>query len=196
MTNAKYIIATLAIVLVGACATPERIVLLPGPEGKPTAVTVTGTAGSTTLSEPYAQAIVGAREVVTDRVDADWVAKRYTQVISATPVSPKKFMVYFAAGSNELTAESMAVLESMKRELAALPAAEIIVIGHTDRVGTVESNDALSTKRAEFIREKLVSTGIDAARISTFGRGEREPIFPTEDEVAEPKNRRVEIKIR
>jgi outer membrane protein OmpA-like peptidoglycan-associated protein len=70
------------------------------------------------------------------------------------------------------------------------------VIGHTDRVGSVEHNDALSKKRAELVSGALTSAGIPAAQIEVAGRGEREPVVATADEVAEPRNRRVEISIR
>lgn len=194
MTKVCAFIALLG--LLGACAKPERVILLPE-AGKPqSALTVTAKAGSATLSEPYAEAQITASETKAGKTDADTVAKRYGDVITAIPPAAKKFLVYFATGSNELTAESNALLATIQTELSKIPGAEIVVIGHSDRVGTVESNDTLSAKRAEFIREKLIASGIRGARISTVGRGEREPLVPTEDEVAEPRNRRVEIKIR
>lgn len=190
-------IAILALtVLLGGCATPERVVLLPEAGGKSTAITVTGKTGSAVLAEPYAQAIVSANETTTGRVDADWVSTRYGEVMKATPAPPQKLLLYFASGSNELTPESARLLATIRRELAARPAPELLVIGHTDRVGTLEANDALSAKRAEFIRDQLVTIGIAAGMITTIGRGEREPLVATGDEVAEPANRRVEVKIR
>ncbi len=70
------------------------------------------------------------------------------------------------------------------------------MIGHTDRVGTVPYNDALSLRRADRVRNDLVQLGIPSDRITVAGRGEREPIVATEDEVPEPRNRRVEITVR
>lgn len=195
MIRVERIIAACAIVLAGGCAAPERVVLLPEASSKPSAVIVTGKSGIATLAEPYAEALVSEREITVGKIDAATVAKRYGNVLAATPVSPRKFLVYFNDG-NELTGESQQLLATIQRELIGLPAPEVIVIGHTDRVGSLESNDTLSARRAEFIRDKLVSIGITTARISTSGRGERELLVPTEDEVPEPKNRRVEIKIR
>ena len=57
-------------------------------------------------------------------------------------------------------------------------------------------NDALSRKRAERVREELQKLGIPGVRISVAGRGEREPEVATADDVAEPRNRRVEINVR
>jgi outer membrane protein OmpA-like peptidoglycan-associated protein len=71
-----------------------------------------------------------------------------------------------------------------------------VVIGHTDSVGTLAYNDRLSLARAERVREMLVAMGIPAARIQAAGRGKRELLVPTDDNVAEARNRRVEINVR
>jgi outer membrane protein OmpA-like peptidoglycan-associated protein len=88
------------------------------------------------------------------------------------------------------------VLDELKAFLATHPAPQITVIGHTDRMGTVEYNDALSRQRAETVRELLVEVGIQASSMDVAGRGEREPLVPTADEVPEERNRRVEINVR
>ncbi len=82
------------------------------------------------------------------------------------------------------------------QEIGSHPAPEIVVVGHTDRVGSLAYNDALSLRRAERVRAQLVQVGIPNDQISVAGRGEREPLKATEDEVAEPLNRRVEITVR
>ncbi|HSE92215.1 MAG TPA: OmpA family protein, partial [Methylomirabilota bacterium] len=74
--------------------------------------------------------------------------------------------------------------------------AEVVVVGHTDRVGSVQQNDALSLQRAERIRGELLQLGLPAHQVGVAGRGEREPLVQTEDEVPEPRNRRVELTIR
>ena len=56
-------------------------------------------------------------------------------------------------------------------EVAGRPAAEIVVIGHTDRVGSDQQNDVLSLQRAERVRQELVRLGIDPERIVDGGRG-------------------------
>jgi OOP family OmpA-OmpF porin len=80
--------------------------------------------------------------------------------------------------------------------LATLPAGEAVVVGHTDRVGALEANDRLSLQRAALVRDMLVSAGIAPEAITVVGRGERAPAFMSADEVAEARNRRVEIKLR
>ncbi len=196
MMNAKHTVSIATLMLCAACATPERIVLLPGVGAKPTSIEVRGKSGTAVLAIPYAEAVVTARDTVVGKVDAETVAKRYADVIAATPTAPKLFIVYYLTGGNELTVESLAVVDNIPRELAGRPAAEVVVTGHTDRVGTVEANDALSEKRAALIRDTLIANGVPRSRIVAVGRGEREPLITTADEVDEPRNRRVEIKIR
>jgi outer membrane protein OmpA-like peptidoglycan-associated protein len=72
----------------------------------------------------------------------------------------------------------------------------VLVTGHTDTVGDAAGNDRLSAQRAERVKGYLVAIGIAAGRIRTAGRGERELLVPTADNVEEPRNRRVEISVR
>jgi outer membrane protein OmpA-like peptidoglycan-associated protein len=84
----------------------------------------------------------------------------------------------------------------MLEELRRRPGSDILVIGHTDRVGQQAENDRLSLMRAERLKAELVAQGIAAGRIQAAGRGEREPLVLTDDGVDEPRNRRVEINVR
>ena len=88
------------------------------------------------------------------------------------------------------------MLAQVRQALAGMPAPEVVVTGHTDRVGPLEANDRLSLARANVVRDILVAAGMDRSLISVAGRGEREPLVATADEVAEAANRRVEIKLR
>lgn len=99
-------------------------------------------------------------------------------------------------GKDDLTPESERVIRQIFAEIGRRPAPEIAVIGHTDRAGSVDFNDALSLRRAQRIRDDMVKLGVPADQIQVAGRGEREPLVATEDEVAEPRNRRVEISVR
>src|SRR5207302_2111616 len=85
--------------------------------------------------------------------------------------------------------------QDLRRDRPAA-APEIAIIGHSDRVGTVPYNDALSLRRAERCRDELLKLGIPKVRISIAGRGWREPEIPTAQDVSEPRNRRVEISVR
>jgi len=106
------------------------------------------------------------------------------------------FQLYFIRGTDVLTEESLDVLERMLHELRKRVEPDIVVTGHTDRVGKDLANDQLSVQRADRVKADLKVHGIREDRIRVTGRGEREPLVPTEDGIDEPRNRRVEIIVR
>jgi outer membrane protein OmpA-like peptidoglycan-associated protein len=124
------------------------------------------------------------------------VRSDFVRTFGALPARPISFLLYFITGTDTLTDESQAELSRMLEELRRRPAPDIVVIGHTDRVGAPEGNDELSLARAERVKADLVKQGIAAERIRAAGRGEREPVVATDDGVDEPRNRRVEISVR
>jgi outer membrane protein OmpA-like peptidoglycan-associated protein len=124
------------------------------------------------------------------------VRSEFNEVLAALPVRPASFTVYFGSGVDELVFESKGALEQALDELARRPQSDIVLIGHTDRVGTDESNDRLSLQRAQRIKAEMMTLGIAPGRVQVAGRGERELVVPTADGVEEPRNRRVEIIIR
>ena len=110
--------------------------------------------------------------------------------------SPKTYTLYFISDSDQLTDASRAEFEEVFKEVARRKAAEVVVTGNTDTVGTQEYNDALSLKRAQAVRQLFIARGLPADAVIAEGRGERELLVPTADEVAEAKNRRVLITVR
>lgn len=188
--------ASAAAVLAG-CAPATRVILLPQPGGAPSAVEVRSERSSARLATPYQMADVARNgNVQIEQTTATAVQKRHGQLLAAQPGLIQRFTLYFMPGGSELTQESQAILAEVLALAAARPGGEVVIIGHTDRVGTVESNDALSLQRARAVRELVIGRGFPAARVDAVGRGEREPVVPTADEVDEPKNRRAEVVVR
>ena len=121
----------------------------------------------------------------------------FHDAIAALPPRPVSFLLYFITGTDDLTEASKLELGRMLEELRRREVADIVVIGHTDRVGNEQANDELSLARAERVKAEFVGQGIaPAERIRAAGRGEREPLVPTGNDVDEPLNRRVEINVR
>ncbi len=104
---------------------------------------------------PYATAELQTGALRAGVTDAAAVQTRYAPLLAQQPARPRSFVLLFEANTNRLAPAADAVLAEMRAALAALPAAKVIVTGHTDRVGTVESNDRLSLARAEVVRELL-----------------------------------------
>jgi outer membrane protein OmpA-like peptidoglycan-associated protein len=176
----------------------DKVVLLPDADGRVGQVVVATPAGAeTTLDRAYATAdVMSDGKIRAGAETREAIERRYADALAARPPAPVSFYVFFVFDKDELTPESIAQFDRIKQELAARPAPEILVIGHTDRVGSRDYNDALSLKRAETVRAALVAAGIDGRQIEVAGRGEREPAVATADEVDEPRNRRVEITVR
>lgn len=177
-------------------APTEQITLLPNQDGRPSAVIITTAGKDTVLDQPYQTAAVGRAGTVTASGDSAEIKQRYGAVLEALPQRAAVFVVYFISDTDTLTPESAAQLGDIKAQLATRPAPEIIVIGHTDTVARREYNDQLSLRRAAAVKQVLVEAGVAEAQIVVQARGEREPLVPTGDGVDEPRNRRVEIRVR
>ncbi len=72
---------------------------------------------------------------------------------------------------------------------------EVLLVGHTDSVGSDDYNQALSERRAQAARSYLVSMGVSPLRVRAVGKGESEPIASNDTEIGRQENRRVEVAI-
>lgn len=102
----------------------------------------------------------------------------------------------FARSDVEPRAGLRATLDRIAAALAEAPATEVLVLGHTDSMGSELHNLQLSIRRAEAVSEYLRSRGIALARLHADGRGETEPVADNGTEAGRAKNRRVEIIVR
>lgn len=171
--------------------------MLPGPGGKVGSIVVTRGSDSRVIDTAFGAQKIGADgQVVAISMTRDQVHEIFANTVDALPGKPASFILYFLEGKDALTPESKLELEKVFSELKRRPLPDIVVIGHTDSVGTLTYNDKLSLARAERLREMMVALGIAPERISAAGRGKRELLVPTEDNVSEPRNRRVEINVR
>ena len=103
--------------------------------------------------------------------------------------------VTFATGSFAISPAFQATLDAVAQSLRDYPNSLIDVYGHTDTVGSTDSNQRLSEERARAVANYLINRGVASSRIRWQGFGERQPKVATADGVNEPLNRRVEIKI-
>lgn len=101
--------------------------------------------------------------------------------------------VLFEAGGNELSALARGRLDTVAQALAAYDDRNIVVEGHTDDRGSDSTNQQLSQKRADAVRQYLESRGVSAERMRSIGRGESEPIASNDSPEGRANNRRVEV---
>ncbi len=186
-------VALLALVYWVAKPPNETVTVLPSADGHIGTVVVQRGNEKQVLNQPYATTRNGDTVEVLAATD---VKETFGSTLQALPARPTIFLLYFVTGTDELTDESKGDLQRILDELKQRPVPDVYVIGHTDTVGELRGNDQLSAQRAETVKSFLVGIGIAAERIQTAGRGKREPIVPTGDNVEEPKNRRVEINVR
>jgi outer membrane protein OmpA-like peptidoglycan-associated protein len=99
----------------------------------------------------------------------------------------------FDFNSAELRPEARETLSRIAGILMTSDNYGLAVHGHTDDVGTAEYNQQLSERRAEAVKQYLVSAGIDPGIVTIKGFGKSSPIATGRDEASRAKNRRVDI---
>jgi len=184
-----------ACAVLAGCASSGTVVLLPEKDGKPAAVSVKQGDKEVVLDQPYAAAKVTPLGPRSYSSNAQEVQSQFGTTLAAQPSRPESFTLLFVEGKDEF-AESKEIVDKILSEIAKRPVPDVLVIGHTDAVGTDQYNDALGLKRAEAVRTRLISMGIPAGDIRAVSRGKRELAVKTPDGVPEPRNRRVEIIVR
>jgi OOP family OmpA-OmpF porin len=104
--------------------------------------------------------------------------------------------IHFEAGSARLTNIAKAILDEVALRMKQEPAATALVIGYTDDRENTGPNRDLDRRRAEAVRDYLVSRhGIDPSRITVEGRGTSDPIGDNTTAEGRLRNRRVVIRL-
>jgi OOP family OmpA-OmpF porin len=183
-------------ILLAACAGRQRVILLPDPDGHVGVIEVRTESGAAELTEAFSGVRITGTKAAVEKIGEGEVKRCYGEVLAGLPSSPRHYILNFEFGSARLTLQSRAMLPDIRNDLRNFPAPEVVVIGHTDAVGDAAFNDKLSLDRANSIRDILVEVGIPRDQIQTVGRGQCEQLVPTKSGVPEPRNRRVEIKLR
>jgi len=103
--------------------------------------------------------------------------------------------ILFPFNSTEILPAGRANLQELANSLQKYATSDVLIVGHTDSVGTDAYNMDLSQRRADAARSYLQSLGVSSARIRTSGRGETEPVQSNDTEEGRQRNRRVEVAI-
>lgn len=102
----------------------------------------------------------------------------------------------FATGSSKLSTEGKAAVDEVIESLRGFDTVSAIIItGHTDSTGSAAFNQKLSERRANTVRDYMISRGVNPALLSAGGAGENEPIADNSTAEGRAENRRVEIDI-
>lgn len=101
----------------------------------------------------------------------------------------------FETAKSDLKTSSYPILKNLVEIMKRKKELKIQISGHTDSDGETEANQILSQKRAEAVRNYLISQGIDANRMTAKGFGENKPIADNSTPQGKAQNRRTEISI-
>ncbi len=101
--------------------------------------------------------------------------------------------VLFETGKYEIQGGNTSNLDKLAVFLNRYSDRTVSIEGHTDDVGDAQFNLGLSQNRANAVKDFLVSSGIDASRLSASGRGENSPIASNDNPTGRQQNRRVEV---
>jgi OmpA-OmpF porin, OOP family len=190
------IIALACTIMLAGCPRQALFVVLPNEGGGVGTITVDDGKTVTTLDQPYAAAESRAGSSAPVGESRGNMEVIFRRAFAAQPILPQHFRLDFSLGSDELTPQSAMAYRAVFDDIKQRPVYQVEVVGHTDTVGDLRTNQRLSLARAAAIRERLIRDGIEPNAIATSGRGKLDPIVPTGDQVAEPRNRCVVITVR
>jgi outer membrane protein OmpA-like peptidoglycan-associated protein len=103
--------------------------------------------------------------------------------------------ILFDFNSSALKSNAKTNIAKLVETLNKEPDTEILVLGHTDNVGTLSANQKVSEARAKAVRDYAVSQGLAGGRIKTEGKNYSEPIASNDTDAGRAENRRVEVVI-
>lgn len=104
--------------------------------------------------------------------------------------------VLFPVDQSSLTADARLILDGQVAWLQRNGSYQIVIEGHADEQGTREYNVALGARRANAVKEYLVSQGVDASRLRTVSYGKERPISVCSSETCYSQNRRAVTALR
>jgi OOP family OmpA-OmpF porin len=106
------------------------------------------------------------------------------------------YQVLFDTDKADLSPRGQLIVSKVAEVVTKNDNVRVTVIGRTDRAGTATANMALSERRAELVRDALIAAGVPSARIDTSWLGEGKQDVPPPDNVAQQRNRVVDIVIQ
>ena len=105
------------------------------------------------------------------------------------------YQIFFNTNSADIGPRGQMIVKNVAYVVANNSTTRVTVIGRTDRVGAPPANMALAERRANVVRDSLITAGVPAARIDTSWTGEGKQSVVTADDAAEPRNRVVDVTV-
>jgi len=163
------------------------------------AIVVQTDVGSTIIDKPMEYVTLTSKKEPPSKkklMDKKTIEKKFKSVITALPPKPVHVLLYFKQDSNQLTNESINKLPQILQYIKERTPCNINIIGHTDTKGSQKYNVKLGLKRAQMVKNWIISQGAKDNNIKVQSYGEADPLVKTGDNISEPLNRRVELLIK
>jgi len=188
-----------AMSFIAACGHKTMVVLVPDPDGSVGRITVANAAGSVEIDRAHQSTVVRSEDAAPaqpSQVEPAEIDNLFATVLSNQPPPPIHFMLHFMPDSVQLLPNSRRQIPDIVDAIHQRAPTRISVVGHTDTMGNKAYNLDLSMRRALAVKNQLADKGVDTAFINVSSHGEENPIEKTADNVANAKNRRVEVVVR
>jgi len=198
-------IAALLLTGAGGCSSlssKEKGAIIGGVAGGAVGGVIGNQTGSTTRGVIIGAVVGGVAGAIIGH-QMDQQAKELEQNIPGATVQRvgEGIAVTFASGllfgfdSDVVRGDARYNLDELARSVDKYDESNLLIVGHTDAVGSESYNQDLSERRAESAANYLISRGVDRNRIGTRGLGEMEPVSSNETDAGRATNRRVEVAI-
>jgi outer membrane protein OmpA-like peptidoglycan-associated protein len=189
--------------LLGSCATKAQTGAVIGAAGGGVVGGVIGKVAGSTAAGVIIGATVGGVAGAIIGAEMDKQAQELKQNIPGATVERvgEGIAVTFASGllydfdSDLVRPEAQKNLQSLASSLNQYAGSDILIVGHTDQVGSEAYNQTLSERRAAAAANNQVTQGVSRSRVATRGVGEAEPVGSNDTEAGRQQNRRVAVAI-
>lgn len=196
-------VTTVGVLFLAGCATHAQTGAIGGAAGGAVVGGVIGKVAGSTAKGAIIGAAVGGAAGALIGAKMDRQAKELELSIKGATVERvgEGIQVTFASGllfgfDSDAPSDAARInLAELALSLKKYPDSNLLVIGHTDQVGSAVYNQGLSERRAVAIDRVLRVDGVDGSRTTTIGLGETEPIASNSTEAGRQANRRVEVSI-
>jgi NitT/TauT family transport system substrate-binding protein len=122
--------------------------------------------------------------------------KKKTDPAKERAIINKQLTIYFTPGSDQIMSGSNFILDSLGETMTAFGNTFLRIEGNTDNTGSRAANRTLSQKRADAVKDYLITQfKIDPKRFQTVGHGSENPIADNKTEAGRQQNRRTDIKV-
>lgn len=194
---------SLSVLLLAACATRTQTGAVIGTAGGAVVGGVIGKVAGSTAKGAIIGAVVGGVAGAIIGAQMDKQARELEQNIKGAKVERvgEGIQVTFDSGllydfdSDVVRPEARTNLRELAASLQKYPGSDLLILGHTDQLGSTAYNQALSERRANAGASYLMSQGVNGGRMATRGLGESEPVASNETEAGRQANRRIEVSI-